>query len=285
MTAEERAAEGIDPLPQSLAEALEVMEGSELVAEALGEHIFEWFLRNKRGEWTRLQGARHAVRARPLPADAVDDGPDGTAARLPRPAAARARADARPRAATRGRRSSNAAIADAARAGRRLGRRGRRAPTTTPRARSRCAARCASATRRSSRCCCSSSGAQLARARAARRPLRRLLPHAVPPAASSRPGCGTCSGAPGAAPGPSSSSTATWCSTSRPTRPRSTGKPLDLTYMEYELLKFLATHPGKVFTRESCSRGCGATSTTAAPARSTSTSGACGPSSARSTPT
>jgi DNA-binding response OmpR family regulator len=28
------------------------------------------------------------------------------------------------------------------------------------------------------------------------------------------------------------------------------GRPLDLTYMEYELLKFLGTHPGKVFTRE-----------------------------------
>ena len=28
------------------------------------------------------------------------------------------------------------------------------------------------------------------------------------------------------------------------------GAPLDLTYMEYELLKFLATHPGRVFTRE-----------------------------------
>jgi DNA-binding response OmpR family regulator len=27
-------------------------------------------------------------------------------------------------------------------------------------------------------------------------------------------------------------------------------RPLDLTYMEYELLKFFATHPGKVFTRE-----------------------------------
>ena len=27
------------------------MEGSELVREALGEHIFEWFLRNKRAEW------------------------------------------------------------------------------------------------------------------------------------------------------------------------------------------------------------------------------------------
>ncbi len=28
------------------------------------------------------------------------------------------------------------------------------------------------------------------------------------------------------------------------------GKPLDLTYMEYELLKFFSTHPSKVFTRE-----------------------------------
>jgi two-component system alkaline phosphatase synthesis response regulator PhoP len=28
------------------------------------------------------------------------------------------------------------------------------------------------------------------------------------------------------------------------------GRPLSLTFMEYELLKFLATHPGKVFTRE-----------------------------------
>ncbi len=51
MTDEERAAEGMRPLPQSLSDALDVMEGSELVAEALGEHIFEWFLRNKRAEW------------------------------------------------------------------------------------------------------------------------------------------------------------------------------------------------------------------------------------------
>jgi len=28
------------------------------------------------------------------------------------------------------------------------------------------------------------------------------------------------------------------------------GRPLDLTYMEYELLKFFVTNPGKVFTRE-----------------------------------
>ena len=51
LTPEQRRAEGIGPLPQSLSEALDVMERSELVAEALGEHIFEWFLRNKRAEW------------------------------------------------------------------------------------------------------------------------------------------------------------------------------------------------------------------------------------------
>jgi glutamine synthetase len=42
---------GIDQLPQSLSDSLKVMERSELVQETLGEHIFEWFLRNKRSEW------------------------------------------------------------------------------------------------------------------------------------------------------------------------------------------------------------------------------------------
>jgi len=51
MTPEERAAEQIDALPQSLAEAVDVMERSELVAEALGEHVFQYFIRNKRREW------------------------------------------------------------------------------------------------------------------------------------------------------------------------------------------------------------------------------------------
>jgi glutamine synthetase len=51
MTSEERLAEGIGSLPTSLAEAVQVMEGSELVAETLGEHVFEYFLRNKRREW------------------------------------------------------------------------------------------------------------------------------------------------------------------------------------------------------------------------------------------
>ncbi|MFM8266666.1 MAG: type I glutamate--ammonia ligase [Ilumatobacteraceae bacterium] len=42
---------GIDTLPQSLSDSLRAMERSTLVRDALGEHIFEWFLRNKRNEW------------------------------------------------------------------------------------------------------------------------------------------------------------------------------------------------------------------------------------------
>lgn len=55
LTSADRAAAGINRLPASLAEALDLMERSELVAEALGEHVFDWFLRNKRKEWDRYQ--------------------------------------------------------------------------------------------------------------------------------------------------------------------------------------------------------------------------------------
>jgi glutamine synthetase len=51
LTDRERRAMGIDPLPQSLDEAVRAMERSELVAETLGEHVFDFFLRNKRTEW------------------------------------------------------------------------------------------------------------------------------------------------------------------------------------------------------------------------------------------
>jgi glutamine synthetase len=47
---------GIEPLPLSLGRALEVMERSELVAETLGEHVFDFFLRNKRAEWEDYRG-------------------------------------------------------------------------------------------------------------------------------------------------------------------------------------------------------------------------------------
>ncbi len=51
LTETERRDAKIDLLPTSLSDALDRMEESVLVREALGEHIFEWFLRNKRAEW------------------------------------------------------------------------------------------------------------------------------------------------------------------------------------------------------------------------------------------
>jgi glutamine synthetase len=51
LTDRERRALGIKPLPSSLAEAISAMEDSEMVAETLGEHVFDFFLRNKRAEW------------------------------------------------------------------------------------------------------------------------------------------------------------------------------------------------------------------------------------------
>jgi glutamine synthetase len=60
LTDRERAEQGISRIPGNLAAALDVMETSELVAETLGEHLFGWFLRNKRNEWDRYQ--RHVSR-------------------------------------------------------------------------------------------------------------------------------------------------------------------------------------------------------------------------------
>ncbi len=51
MDAEERASRGIEQLPEDLYEAIKEMERSELVRKALGDQVFEWFLRNKQAEW------------------------------------------------------------------------------------------------------------------------------------------------------------------------------------------------------------------------------------------
>ncbi len=51
LTEGERRAAGYASLPQNLNEALAELESSELVAETLGEHVFDFFLRNKRQEW------------------------------------------------------------------------------------------------------------------------------------------------------------------------------------------------------------------------------------------
>jgi glutamine synthetase len=51
MTEAERQAEGIYSLPGSLNEALQYTEKSQLVKEALGEHVFNAFIANKKAEW------------------------------------------------------------------------------------------------------------------------------------------------------------------------------------------------------------------------------------------
>lgn len=52
----ELALKGISSLPSSLNDAVDEMERSELLLDTLGEHVFEWFIRNKREEWTEYQG-------------------------------------------------------------------------------------------------------------------------------------------------------------------------------------------------------------------------------------
>jgi glutamine synthetase len=51
LTPRELAAKGIESLPASLNDAVDEMEQSSLLAETLGDHVFEWFIRNKRAEW------------------------------------------------------------------------------------------------------------------------------------------------------------------------------------------------------------------------------------------
>ncbi len=51
LTDAERRALGYNPLPASLDVALSYMEESELVAETLGEQVFNYVLLNKRQEW------------------------------------------------------------------------------------------------------------------------------------------------------------------------------------------------------------------------------------------
>src|SRR5699024_7828418 len=46
----ERRAMGIEALTGSLSHALEIMESSDLVAETLGDEVFDFFRRNKRQE-------------------------------------------------------------------------------------------------------------------------------------------------------------------------------------------------------------------------------------------
>lgn len=58
LTERERKAMGIEPLPSDLLRAIESFETSELMADVLGEQVFEYILRDKRREW---EGYRRQV--------------------------------------------------------------------------------------------------------------------------------------------------------------------------------------------------------------------------------
>ena len=55
MTDGERGELGIATLPGNLREAIDAAAESTLLREALGEHVFETLLKNKRIEWERYQ--------------------------------------------------------------------------------------------------------------------------------------------------------------------------------------------------------------------------------------
>ena len=51
MSDDERKKAGITSLPGSLNDAIQLVEGSKLIREALGEHVFKAFIANKKAEW------------------------------------------------------------------------------------------------------------------------------------------------------------------------------------------------------------------------------------------
>ena len=55
MSEEERERRGIDTLPGSLWEAIELTERSEVVRKALGDHVFDAFIKNKKIEWDQYR--------------------------------------------------------------------------------------------------------------------------------------------------------------------------------------------------------------------------------------
>lgn len=63
MTEAEREKSGIESLPDDLFEAIKITEKSALVRKALGDKVFEYFIRNKKDEWDeyRKQVTKHEL--------------------------------------------------------------------------------------------------------------------------------------------------------------------------------------------------------------------------------
>ncbi len=55
MSSAQRRDAGVRHLPRNLNEAITAMERSNLVRDTLGDHVFEWFLKNKKREWARYE--------------------------------------------------------------------------------------------------------------------------------------------------------------------------------------------------------------------------------------
>ena len=63
MTEAQRNKAGIEALPDDLFEAVKITEKSSLVRKALGDKVFEYFIRNKKDEWSeyRRQVTKHEL--------------------------------------------------------------------------------------------------------------------------------------------------------------------------------------------------------------------------------
>ena len=59
MSVQELAEANIDAMPSSLGQAIEVTEGSALVRRALGDHVFNAFIKSKKVEWDRYRTQVH----------------------------------------------------------------------------------------------------------------------------------------------------------------------------------------------------------------------------------
>ncbi|MFC1860228.1 glutamine synthetase family protein [Chloroflexota bacterium] len=55
MSSEEREQRGIGSLPGNLSRAIDITESSQLVRKALGDHVFDSFIKNKRIEWDQYR--------------------------------------------------------------------------------------------------------------------------------------------------------------------------------------------------------------------------------------
>jgi len=55
MSSEERERRGISNLPMNLSEAISLTENSQLVREALGDHVFDSFIKNRKIEWEQYR--------------------------------------------------------------------------------------------------------------------------------------------------------------------------------------------------------------------------------------